>query len=154
MSDTIVVGTDGSDTARQAVAEAVRLAKALGAEVHVVTAFEPAHRAKIKGAPTGAQNFWGPLTNDVARSTIDEAAASIRAAGVTAEPHMVQKDPADALLQVAGDVGASLIVVGSQGMTGARRLLGSVPNKISHEAKCNVLIVATQKGAGSDKGAA
>ena len=47
MGDTIVVGTDGSDTAKQAVAEAVRLAKALDAEVHVVTAFEPTHRAKI-----------------------------------------------------------------------------------------------------------
>lgn len=153
MSDTIVVGTDGSDTAKQAVAEAVRLAKALDAEVHVVTAFEPARGAKIVGAPEGAAKFWGPLTNDVARSTIDDAAATIRAAGVKVEPHMIQKDPADALLQVASEVGASMIVVGSQGMTGARRLLGSVPNKVSHEAKCNVLIVATQKGAAA-KGAA
>jgi nucleotide-binding universal stress UspA family protein len=147
MSDTIVVGTDGSDTAKQAVAEAVRLAKALDAEVHVVTAFEPTRRAKIVGAPEGAAQFWGPLTNDVARATIDEAAASIRAAGVKVEPHMVQKDPADALLDVAGEIGASLIVVGSQGMAGARRLLGSVPNKVSHEARTNVLIVATRKDA-------
>jgi nucleotide-binding universal stress UspA family protein len=154
MSDTIVVGTDGSETAKQAVAEAVRLAKALDAEVHVVTAFEPARRAKIVGAPEGAQKFWGPLTNDVARSTIDDAAARIRAAGVRVEPHMVQqKDPADALLEVAREVGGTLIVVGSQGMAGARRLLGSVPNKISHEAHCNVLIVATTKGAAA-KGAA
>lgn len=153
MSDAIVVGTDGSDTARQAVAEAVRLAKALGAEVHVVTAFV-ARRAKIVGAPEGAAQFWGPLTNDVARSTIDEAAASIRAAGVKVAPHMVQKDPADALLEVAREVDADMIVVGSQGMAGARRLLGSVPNKVSHEAQCNVLIVATQKAPRGSKGAA
>jgi nucleotide-binding universal stress UspA family protein len=145
MTDTIVVGTDGSDTAKQAVAEAVRLAQALGAQVHVVTAFEPARRAKVVGAPEGAAAFWGPLTNDVARSIIDEAAASIRAAGVKVEPHMIQKAPADALLDVAKDVDATLIVVGNQGMAGARRLLGSVPNKVSHEAGTNVLIVATRK---------
>lgn len=145
MAETIVVGTDGSDTAKQAVAEAVRLAKALDAEVHVVTAFEPARRAKVVGAPEGAQKFWGPLTNDVARSIIDEADASIRAAGVKVEPHMVQKAPAEALLDVANEVDATLIVVGSQGMAGARRLLGSVPNKVSHEARTNVLIVSTRK---------
>ena len=144
MSDMIVVGTDGSDTAKQAVSEAIRLAKALDAEVHVVTAFTP-RKAKIVGAPEGAAQFWGPLTNDVARSTIDEAAASVRAAGVKVEHHMIQKDPADALLQVANEIDATMIVVGNQGMAGARRLLGSVPNKISHEAKCNVLIVATHK---------
>jgi nucleotide-binding universal stress UspA family protein len=145
MADRIVVGTDGSDTARQAVAEAVRLAKALDAEVHVVTAFQPTRSARIVGAPEGAAKFWGPLTNDVARATIDEAAAGIRAAGVSAEPHMVQKAPADALLDVARSVEASMIVVGNQGMSGAKRLLGSVPNKISHEATCNVLIVSTHK---------
>lgn len=145
MPEKIIVGTDGSDTAKQAVAEAVRLAKALQAEVHVVTAFAPVQRAKIVGAPEGAAKFWGPLTNDLARSTIDEAEASIRAAGVTVEPHMVQKPAAEALLDVAKEIDADLIVVGSQGMSGARRLLGSVPNKISHEAPCNVLIVSTHK---------
>jgi ubiquinone biosynthesis protein len=58
--------------------------------------------------------------------------------------HAVRKDPADALLAVADEVGASMIVVGSKGMHGARRLaLGNVPNKVSHHARCNVLIVAT-----------
>jgi nucleotide-binding universal stress UspA family protein len=145
MSDTIVVGTDGSDTAQQAVAEAVRLAKALDADVHVVTAFDPVRQAKLVGAPEGAARFYGPLTNELARSTIDDAASRIRAAGVRVEPHMVQKSPADALLDVAKEVGASMIVVGSQGMSGARRILGSVPNKVSHDATCNVLIVSTHK---------
>jgi len=145
MSETIVVGTDGSDTAKQAVAEAVRLAKALEAELHIVTAFEPVRRAKVR-APEGAQKFYGPMSNELARSIIDDAAAAARAAGVKVDPHMVQKGPADALLEVATDVDADLIVVGSQGMSGARRLLGSVPNKVSHEARCNVLIVSTHRG--------
>ena len=145
MAETIVVGTDGSETAKQAVAEAVRLAKALDAEVHVVTAFEPLHRAQIVGAAEGARQVWGPMPNDLARSVNDEAAATVRAAGLQVSPHMVQEAPADALLGVAKDVDATLIVVGSQGMAGARRLLGSVPNKVSHGARTNVLIVSTRK---------
>lgn len=149
MSDTIVVGTDGSETAKQAVAEAVRLAKALDGVIHVVTAFEPLRGAKIVGAPEGAQRFWGPLSNDLARSIIDDAATGIRAAGVMVESHMVEKPPADALIDVAEEVGATLIVVGNQGMSGSRRLLGSVPNKVSHGSRTNVLIVATHKGSPS-----
>lgn len=152
MSDTIVVGTDGSDTARQALAEAVRLAKALDAELHVVTAFEPMRRANIVGAAEGAKQVWGPLPNDLARSIIDDAEAAVRVAGVRADPHLIQKAPADALLEVANEVGASMIVVGSKGMSGARRLLGSVPNKVSHEARCNVLIVSTHKGVTDQRG--
>jgi nucleotide-binding universal stress UspA family protein len=145
MSETIVVGTDGSETAQQAVAEAVRLAKALGGEVHVVTAYKPLRDAKIVGAAEGAAKVWAVLPDDLARSAIEEAESVVRVAGVKGDAHLVQKDPADAVLEVAKQVGANLIVVGSQGMAGAKRLLGSVPNKISHEARCNVLIVSTQK---------
>ncbi|HWD76039.1 MAG TPA: universal stress protein [Solirubrobacteraceae bacterium] len=144
MDDSIVVGTDGSETAKQAVAEAVRLAKALGADVHVVSAFEPLRGAKIAGAPEGAARVWAPHPDDHVEGILSEATAGVRMAGVEVTPHAVQRDPADALLQVADEVGASMIVVGSKGMHGARRLaLGNVPNKVSHHANCNVLIVAT-----------
>ncbi len=148
MSDTIVVGTDGSKTAKQAVTEAVRLAKAFDAELHVVTAFKAMRGARIAGAPGGAAKVWAVLPDDLARGIVEEAEASIRVAGVKSQAHMIEKDPADALLEVATRVGATLIVVGSQGMTGAKRLLGSVPNKVSHEARCNVLIVSTDKSTG------
>jgi nucleotide-binding universal stress UspA family protein len=144
MDDSIVVGTDGSETAKQAVAEAVRLAKALGADVHVVSAFEPLRGAKIAGAPEGAARVWAPHPDDQVEGILSQATAGVRMAGVEVTPHAVQRDPADALLQVADEVGASMIVVGSKGMHGARRLaLGNVPNKVSHHANCNVLIVAT-----------
>ena len=56
------------------------------------------------------------------------------------------RDPADALIEVAEQVGATLIVVGNRGMHSARRfVLGNVPNKVSHRARCNVLIVATDQ---------
>jgi nucleotide-binding universal stress UspA family protein len=68
----------------------------------------------------------------------------MHARGVEAECHARKGDPADALLQVAEENGADLIVVGNRGMTGAKRfLLGSVPNKVSHHASCSVLIVRT-----------
>ncbi len=144
MDDSIVVGTDGSETAKQAVAEAVRLAKALDAQVHVVSAFEPLRGARVRGAPEGAAKVWAPLPDDAVESILSQAVAGVRMAGLTATPHAVRKDPADALLAVADEVGATMIVVGSKGMHGARRLaLGNVPNKVSHHARCNVLIVAT-----------
>jgi nucleotide-binding universal stress UspA family protein len=143
MDDSIVVGTDGSETAKQAVSEAVRLARALDAEVHVVSAFEPL-RAHVAGAPAGAAKVWAPLPDDQVEATLSQAAAGIRLAGVKVTPHAIQKDAADALLEVAEKVGATMIVVGSKGMHGARRFaLGNVPNKVSHRARCNVLIVAT-----------
>jgi nucleotide-binding universal stress UspA family protein len=143
MDDSIVVGTDGSETAKQAVTETVRLATALGAQVHVVSAYEPL-RARVTGAPEGAAQVWQPLPDDKVESILDQAAAGIRLAGLEVTPHAVRKDPADALIQVANEVNATMIVVGSKGMHGARRLaLGNVPNKVSHQARCNVLIVAT-----------
>lgn len=145
MSEKIVVGTDGSPTAKQAVTEAVRLAKALDGEVHVVTAYKALRGARISGAPEGAAKVWAPLPDDLAKGIVEQAAADIRIAGVDCESHLVERDPAEALLEVAAKLGADLIVVGSQGMAGAKRLLGSVPNKVSHEARCNVLIVSTHK---------
>jgi nucleotide-binding universal stress UspA family protein len=144
MDDSIVVGTDGSDTAQQAVAEAVRLAQALGAELHVVSAFEPLRGARVHGAPEGAAQVWRPLPDDQVEGILSQAAAGVRLAGVAVTTHAVREDPADALISVADKVGATMIVVGSRGMHGARRLaLGNVPNKVSHRARCNVLIVAT-----------
>jgi nucleotide-binding universal stress UspA family protein len=146
MSESIVVGTDGSDTAARAVDEAVRLAKALGAEIRIVSAYEPLRGAKIVGAPEGAAKVWAPLPDTLVNSTLEQAAAKVRTSGVRVETHAVEKDPADALLEVAAEVGASLIVVGSRGMHGAKRfVLGSVPNKVSHRAPCNVLIVSTDR---------
>ena len=144
MDDSIVVGTDGSQTAKQAVAEAVRLAKALGAPVHVVSAYEPLRGARVTGAPEGAAAVWHPLPDDKVEAILSQATAGVRLAGIEVTPHAVRRDPADALLEVAETVKATMIVVGSKGMHGARRLaLGNVPNKVSHQARCNVLIVAT-----------
>jgi len=144
MAEAIVVGTDGSDTAKRAVDEAVRLATALGAELHVVSAFEPLRGAKIGGAPEGAAKIWQPLPDSHVESTLSQAAASVRMRNVEVTTHAIENDPADAILEVADKVGADMIVIGNKGMHSASRfVLGNVPNKVSHRARCNVLIVST-----------
>lgn len=143
MGETIVVGTDGSETAKEAVNEAIRLAKAFDGELHLVSAYKPLHGAHVAGAPAGAAKVWQPLPDSRVEAILEEGAAAGRLRDVTVETHARQEEPADALLTVASEVGANLIVVGNRGMQGARRVLGSVPNKIAHHADCNVLIVYT-----------
>jgi nucleotide-binding universal stress UspA family protein len=143
MYESIVVGTDGSETSKRAVAEAGRLAEAMGSSVHVVSAYEPLRGAKISGAPEGAAKVWAVKPDDQVNSIVEQAAAALRMRDVEVESHTVTGDPADALLEIAAEQSADLIVVGNQGMHGVGRVLGSVPNKVSHRASCHVLIVAT-----------
>ena len=146
MFRSIVVGTDGSDTASQAVREAVDLASALGATVELVSAYEPVPAGRLqeerRSAPEDMQWAIGPR-EDV-EATLEAASEVAREAGVSANVYPRQGDPADAILDVAEEREADLIVVGNKGMTGAKRfLLGSVPNKVSHHAPCSVLIIRT-----------
>jgi nucleotide-binding universal stress UspA family protein len=143
MADRIVVGTDGSESAKRAVSESVRLARSLGAELHVVSGYKPVRDAKIAGAADGAAKVWAVKPDEFVERTLGEAAASVRAQDVPVKTHARTEPPAEALLKVADEVGASMIVVGNRRMHGAKRVLGSVPNAISHKARCNVLIVST-----------
>ena len=138
--NSIVVGTDGSDTASLAVMRAGALAKALGASVHLVCAFKTV--AVRAGHTPEGQAF--EEARDAALAVVEDAARGLQDAGVHVEHHAIYGDAAEALLETAEANRARLIVVGSKGMSDARRyLLGSVPNKVSHHASCNVLIVRT-----------
>ena len=142
----IVVGTDGSDTAAEAVRQALDLAKLSGAQLSIVSAYEPLPKRRVEeekqAAPADVQYEIGPR-EDV-NLVLDAAAADARKEGIEAQTHPVQGEPAEAILNVAEETKADLIVVGNKGMTGARRfLLGSVPNNVSHHAPCSVIIVRT-----------
>ena len=146
MFKSIVVGTDGSDTASQAVRQAVDLARAVGAEIELVSAYEPVPAQRLREerrqAPEDLQ--WAINPREDVDATLEQAAKIARDVGVAVEMFPRQGDPADAILDVAEERDADLIVVGNKGMTGAKRfLLGSVPDKISHHAPCSVLIVRT-----------
>ena len=146
MFGSIVVGTDGSETANSAVTQAIDLAKAVGAKVQLVSAYEPVSDSRLrqeqKQAPEDLQ--WMINPREDVDSTLEDAKTQAEEAGVEVQIHARQGDPADAILDVAEETNADLIIVGNKGMTGAKRfLLGSVPNKVSHHAPCSVLIIRT-----------
>jgi nucleotide-binding universal stress UspA family protein len=145
MFSSIVVGIDGSDTAREAVRQATVLASSVGARIALVSAYEPVSDARLREAISVPQDLhWIINPREDVEATLEQAAAEVRAAGVEVEVFARQGDPADAILDVAEERYCDLIVVGNKGMTGAKRfLLGSVPNKVSHHAPCSVLIIRT-----------
>jgi nucleotide-binding universal stress UspA family protein len=142
----IVVGTDGSDTASEAVRQAAELAERIGATLEIVSAFEPVARERLREEaseiPGDVSYAVGPR-EDV-NQVLEAASGPAREKGIEVRTHAREGDPADTILDVAEETNADLVIVGNKGMTGARRfLLGSVPNKISHHAPCSVLIVRT-----------
>jgi nucleotide-binding universal stress UspA family protein len=143
----IVVGTDGSDTAREAVRQAIELARIANASLEIVSAYEPVSNQRLKDEATEAPRDlqWSINPREDVDATLAEVAEEARAAGVeTVRTYARQGDPADAILDVAEEQDSGLIIVGNKGMTGAKRfLLGSVPNKVSHHAPCSVLIIRT-----------
>ena len=142
MYRTIVVGTDGSSTAQVAVSQAVDLARVTGATLHVVCARQPAF-AMAGGPELGLGGLDPVPTATDAVAVLVEARDEAEAAGVPVAVHDPGGPPASALVEIAGAVDADLLVVGSRGMRGPRRLLGSTPNFVTHHAPCHVLVAHT-----------
>jgi nucleotide-binding universal stress UspA family protein len=142
----IVVGTDGSPTATAAVRRAVQLAAAQGAMLHVVTAYRPKMSRETARASEVMpdERRWQVSPGEVAERTARAAAKTAAAAGLDVEWHTKPGDAADVLVDVVDEVGADLLVIGNKGMRGAGRMvIPSVPNRISHRATCDILLVDT-----------
>jgi nucleotide-binding universal stress UspA family protein len=140
MYSSIVVGIDGSETADIALGKAVDLARLTGATLHVVSAYEPKPAHVTGGAPPGEFSAGSDFKVDaVLQRALDRVGGDIEV-----KEHAPKGSAADAILAIAKEANAELIVIGSVGMQGARRVLGSVPNKVSHHASCDVLIVQTR----------
>lgn len=138
----IVVGTDGSPTATAAVRRAVELAVAEDASLHVVTAYRPKMAHEERALPEAWR--WKASPGEVAEQTARAAAETAAQAGVEVECHSRPGDPADVLVDVVDEVGADLLVIGNKGMRGAGRMvIPSIPNRVSHRAKCDILLVDT-----------
>jgi nucleotide-binding universal stress UspA family protein len=118
----VLVGTDGSDTAAHAVAAAVEIATRFGATLHIAMAFPNGQSAKL---------------------VLEAAAARVRQAGLEPRLHARADDPARAIISLAAEVTADLIVVGNRAPTGLRRFTGSVATAVCRHAPCSVLIVRT-----------
>jgi nucleotide-binding universal stress UspA family protein len=146
MFDRIVVGTDGSETATEAVRTAIELAKLSGGKLEIVSAYQPVSQQRLRDEGEGISGDVSHTVNprEDVQLVLGNAAAEAKKAKVEVVTHPREGDPADAILDVAEENNADLVLVGNKGMTGARRfLLGSVPNKISHHAPCDVWIVKT-----------
>jgi nucleotide-binding universal stress UspA family protein len=142
----VVVGTDGSETAELAVRHAAELAKAFGARLTVVTAFVPNPEEEAKRLEEAPDDVRWAITDATSADERARRARGIaRNMGVDDVVLRVDSgDPASLLIDAADDASGDVIVVGSKGMTSAKRfVLGSVPNKISHHAPCDVVIVHT-----------
>ncbi len=146
MFRSIVVGTDGSETAKQAVKHAIDLARSVGGNLKLVSAYEPVpdQRLRQERGEVPRDVEWAVNPREDVESTLGDAEDEAKAAGVEVQTFSRRGDPSDAILDVAEEENADLIIVGNKGMTGAKRfLLGSVPNKVSHHAPCSVLIIRT-----------
>jgi nucleotide-binding universal stress UspA family protein len=142
MFKTIVVGTDGTDTADRAVSRAAELAALTGADLHVVSAYRPAP-VRVGDGSVAEADQWSVGADYRADAVLQRTLSRVRGEGISVHEHAPKGDPADGIVAVAVRENADLIVLGSKGMQGKRRLLGSVPNKVSHQAPCDLLIVQT-----------
>lgn len=139
MSAPIVVGVDGSRTARKAAEKAGELAKKLGAPLHVFSAYVKDSVTPMKVGP----EEWIVFSAEEAQKTAESVARPLGGEGYEVVPASGQGKPADAILAYAEKIEAQLIVVGNQRMRGVARMLGSVANSVSHNATCDVYIANT-----------
>lgn len=137
MFQTVVVGADQSDTATEAVRQAIGLVKLTGGRLHIVSAYRPQQFSTSGGEEREIDS------GDLAESVLADHASRARAAGIEAQTHARSGPAAESICEVAAEVDADLIVVGNKGMVGVRRVLGSVPNSVAHHAPCSVLIANT-----------
>lgn len=143
MYSRIVVGTDGSATAQKAINKAVEMAKLASARLHIVSAFRlpSARELAAERASLPDEFAWQVSSTGDVDTVLANAESQAKSAGLEVTTHAVPGEPADAIVGTAEAVAADLIIVGSKGME--RRLMGSVPNTVSHKAAMDVLIVAT-----------
>jgi nucleotide-binding universal stress UspA family protein len=135
----IVVGTDGSKDAELAIERAAEIAKGTGARVDLVTVLhDPTFHEPIASSARMGDVDIG----DVAEGVLARGARRLEETGLEVETHTRQGDPARALIEIADELDADLIVVGARGRTSLERfLLGSVSNKLSHYAGRSVMVV-------------
>jgi nucleotide-binding universal stress UspA family protein len=139
MISTVAVGTDGSQTADRAIDEAAEIAKRFGARLVLLGAFSDSAPASAGGENVELQWKWRPYAR--MKTNLERCEAALRRRGIDCETRMEEGNPAEVLVQLARECGADLLVIGNKGMH--RRVLGSVPNTITHRAECSVLVVKT-----------
>jgi nucleotide-binding universal stress UspA family protein len=141
MFDVVVVGADDSPTARRAVEAAVELVLMSKGALHIVTAYD----AKSKSVKKLPGEFRNKNRDGKTEAALQDVSFIAKNLGVEPVLHMEAGEPAEVIVRVADIVKADTIIVGNRGMKGVRRVLGSVPNSVAHEANCSVVIIDTSE---------
>jgi nucleotide-binding universal stress UspA family protein len=139
MISTVAVGTDGTATASEAVKTAAEIARRFGARLVLLSAFQDTGGRPKKATSPEVQWATSPAARvqEILSRTSDELGRE----GVECTTLVDEGDPAEVLVRLAEECNADLLVIGNKGMR--RRVLGSVPNSITHNAPCAVLVVKT-----------
>jgi nucleotide-binding universal stress UspA family protein len=142
MISTVAVGTDGSETAGRAVDAAADLAERFEATLLVLGAYTREPGASMPRLSAAAPNVeWASSEAEQVERVLAAAEEVVTGRGIPCKSALAEGDPGDVLVNLAERHGADVLVVGNKGMH--RRVLGSVPNTVTHKATCHVLVVKT-----------
>jgi nucleotide-binding universal stress UspA family protein len=141
MISTVAVGTDGTSTAGGAVAIAADMARRYGAKLVLLSALTSSDGGPPNLSGSSREIQWA--SSPAARLTeqLEQIEAEMRRDGIDCSTLIEEGDPADVLVRLAERCDADVLVIGNKGMQ--RRVLGSVPNSVTHRARCSVLVVKT-----------
>ena len=136
MISTVAVGTDGSETASEAVKQAAEFASRFDAKLVLLSAFktEPP-------PPDGGEAQWSYSPAAQLRAILSRTEDEMKQQGLECATLVDEGDPADVLVRLAEECGADVLVIGNKGIH--RRVLGSVPKSVAHNADCSVFVVKT-----------
>ena len=137
MFTTVAVGTDGSATAAEAVRVGAEMARRFEAGLVLVSAFQDSAGA----AGDSGETAWAFSTSARVREMLARTEEELQRDGIDCRTLVDEGDPAEVIVRLAEECGADLLVIGNRGMQ--RRVLGSVPNTITHRAPCSVLVAKT-----------
>lgn len=136
MISTVAVGTDGSETAREAVEQAAEFARRFDAKLVLLSAFKDG-----PPPPDADEAQWSYSPAAQLRGLLSRTENEMNEQGIPCTTAVDEGDPAEVLVRLAGECGADMLVIGNKGIQ--RRVLGSVPNSVTHKADCSVLVVKT-----------
>jgi nucleotide-binding universal stress UspA family protein len=130
------VGTDGSETAGEAVKQAAEFAERFDAKLVLLSAFKDG-----PPPPDASEAEWSYSPAAQLRGLLSRTEDELNRRGLECTTAVEEGDPAEVLVRLADECNADVLVIGNRGMQ--RRVLGSVPNSITHKAGCSVFVVKT-----------
>jgi nucleotide-binding universal stress UspA family protein len=134
----VAVGTDGSATAAKAVKAATEMARRFGAELILLGVYQDGAGAPGDDDP---ERQWASSPSARLHEILARTEEDLRRDGVECRTMTDRGDPGEVLVRLAETCGADVLVIGNKGMH--RRVLGSVPNTVTHRAPCSIFVVKT-----------